>query len=618
MLWSAPHAERAAETLTKTKITLDHSTWVLVRRLLREGVRPYVWRIAAAFLCMGAVAGTTALSAWLMDPVVNKVFVDKQSTLLWPVGLGVLVTFAVKGLASYGQSVLMSQVGLRIIADMQNRLYAHLMRLDLDFFHSNSTGMLISRLVNDVNWMRGAVSDALTGLGKDSLSVLFLVGVMFYQDWLLATASFFVFPAAILPILRLGRRMRSVTADTQEQTAQFTTALEQSFQGMRVVKAYGLEPYEKSRLEGMVETLYRLVYKAARVRNASNPIMEVLGGVAVTVVIVYGGARVIAGETSAGAFFSFITALLMAYQPLRSLASLNSALQEGLAAAQRVFHLLDVVPAITDRAGARPLVVHGGQLRLDGVFFTYDGNRLALDHLTLDVPAGRTVALIGPSGAGKSTVLNLIPRFYDVTDGQVLIDGQDVRDVTLASLRGAVALVSQEITLFDDTVRANIAYGRLGAGPEEIEAAARSAAAHEFIMALPQGYDTMVGERGVKLSGGQRQRLAIARAMLKNAPILLLDEATSALDNESERQVRAALDVLMRGRTTVVVAHRLSTIVDADLIHVIEAGRVIESGSHAALVARGGAYARLYAMQFADDASSPAPEPAGEPRQARA
>jgi subfamily B ATP-binding cassette protein MsbA len=589
-------------SLSKQKISFDHSTRVLVRRLLKEGMRPYLGKVVLAVLCMVVGAGANAGYALLMDPVVNKIFTERKPEFLWPLGLAVLGTFAIKSIANYGEAVYLSKVGLRVIADMQHRLFSHLMRLDVSFFHANSTGRILSRLVNDVSSMRFAVSDALTGAGRDASSLIFLVGAMFYQDWRLSAWTFFVFPVAILPIAKLGRRMRKVTDNTQEHMGQLTTYLEQAVQGIRVVKAYGMEEYEKHKVKALVETLEELTYKAARVRSASSPIMELLGGVAITVVILYGGARVIGGQTTPGAFFSFITALMLAYRPLKSLASLNTNLQAGLAAAARTFSVLDTPPAIQDRDGAKELVVLEGNVRLEGVFFTYDGAKAVLDGIDLAVPGGKTVALVGPSGAGKSTVLNLLPRFFDTTDGHVTIDGQDIRGVTLASLRGKMALVSQEITLFDDTIRANIAYGRFGAGQDEIEAAARAAAAHDFILGLPDGYDTVVGERGLNLSGGQRQRLAIARAMLRNAPILLLDEATSALDTESERQVQAALDQLMRGRTTIVIAHRLSTVVNADLIHVMDRGRVVESGDHATLMAADGVYARLYAMQFAAEA----------------
>ncbi|CDK97340.1 fused lipid transporter subunits of ABC superfamily: membrane component; ATP-binding component [Magnetospirillum gryphiswaldense MSR-1 v2] len=587
--------------LSKNKISLDLSSRSLMRRLIKEGMRPYLGKVVLAALCMGISAGATAGYALLMDPVINDIFVNKRADLLWPLALAVLGTFVAKSFAGYGEAVLLSKVGLQVIADMQNRLFRHLMRLDVQFFHDTQTGRILSRLTNDVAAMRFAVSNALTGLCKDAAEASFLIAAMFYKDWQLAAFSFLFFPIAVLPIARLGKRMRKVSANTQEQQAQLTIYLEQAIQGIRVVKAYGMEEYENRKVGGLVGTLRDLTFKAARVRSASSPIMEFLGGFAITVVIVYGGSRVIEGPTTPGAFLSFITALMLAYRPLKNLANLNTNLQEGLAAASRCFAVLDTDSTIKDRPGAQDLVLREGNVRFHGVFFTYDGVKAALDGVDMDIPGGKTVALVGPSGAGKSTILNLLPRFYDVTDGHISIDGADVRDVTMDSLRARISLVSQEIVLFDDTIRANIAYGRFGATDEEIEAAARAAAAHDFILSLPEGYDTMVGERGLNLSGGQRQRLAIARAMLKNAPILLLDEATSALDTESERNVQTALEHLMKGRTTIVIAHRLSTVVNADLIHVLDRGRVVESGDHNALLDHGGIYARLYAMQFAEE-----------------
>jgi ATP-binding cassette, subfamily B, bacterial MsbA len=572
----------------------------LVWRLARDFMRPHIRRILFAFLLMGLAAGSTAGRAWLMEPVLDRIFVAREGSLLLLIAGGALALAVVKGLADYGEAVLMTRVGQRVIADVQIVLFARLMRADLAYFHAHPSGTLISRFTNDAALLRSAASNVLAGIGKDALTVVFLVGVMFYQDWLLALISFFVFPLAIRPIVAIGRRIRRVTASAQAEIGQFTTLLSQTFQGARHVKAYGMEEYEERRAAGLIERLFSLIDRGTRTRSRASPMMETLGGTAIAVVILYGGHQVISGSRTPGALFSFITALLLAYQPLKSLANLNASLQEGLAAAQRIFEVLDVEPAIRDLPGARPLRISGGEIRFEDVRFGYVPGTPVIDRLSLTIPAGHTVALVGPSGAGKSTILNLIPRFYDIDRGSITVDGQDVRQVTIASLREAIALVAQEVSLFDDTVRANIAYGRFGASSAEIQEVAGAAAADGFIHELPQGYETIVGEHGIRLSGGQRQRIAIARAMLKDAPILLLDEATSALDSESERHVQRALNALIRGRTTLVIAHRLSTVQGADLICVLDRGQIVETGRHPELLARGGLYARLYAMQFAE------------------
>ena len=570
----------------------------LYRRLVREAVTPYAGWFAFAVLCMAAVAVSTAALAWLMDPVVNRVFVEKRADLLWPVGLGVFATFAVKGAATYGQTVIMTRTGQHILTDLQNRLFRHLLRMDLKFFAAHRTGELISRLTTDINAMRIAVSTALTAIGRETLSVVLLVGVMFYQDWILATIAFVAFPAAVFPVAALGRRLRKVTANTQAETGSFMTLVEQSLSGIRLIKGYQMESYEAGRATVITRTIRDLVVRAERVKALASPLMETLGGVAVTIVIVYGGWRVIQGDTSAGAFFSFITALLSAYRPMKALANANAQINEGLAGAERLFSVLDKEPGLIEIPNAPDLTVTGGEVCFENVGFSYGSDVSALESMSFKVPAGTTTALVGPSGAGKTTILNLLPRFYDAARGKITIDGQDVSQVTLASLRQSIALVSQDVVLFDDTVLANIRYGKPDASQKDIEAAARAAGAHEFIMELPKGYETIVGERGQSLSGGQRQRLSIARALLKDAPILLLDEATSALDTETERQVQSALETLKSGRTTLVIAHRISTVASADQICVIEQGRVAEVGTHSSLIERGGAYARLHLLQF--------------------
>ncbi|MCH8155175.1 MAG: ATP-binding cassette domain-containing protein [Proteobacteria bacterium] len=591
---------------------LDQTTRTLVKRLFREYVRPLMARIVAALLCMVVVAVSTAAFTQIIKPIVDDVFMNRQEEMLLPLALVAFAVFTAKGFAAYGQAVLMSYVGLRIVADMQRNLYERVIGADLAFFNRTSPGELIARFINDINLLRNSISNTLVGLGKDSLTTLALVGVLFYEDWRLALIAVAVFPTAIFPIVRIGRRMRKVSDRTQAQVGQLTTLLDETFQGVRYVKAYAMEAYENVRAGRAIEAVFGLHYKGARTRSALHPIMEVLGGLAIVAVILYGGSQVIAGTKAPGSFFAFITALLLAYEPVKRLARLNANLQEGLAAAVRVFALLDREPEIRDAPQAAPLKVEGGAITFQNVTFSYDAAGShdagshdavspALHRIDLEIPAGKTVALVGPSGAGKSTIMNLIPRLYDVDEGRVTIDGQDLRAVTLASLRAQIALVSQEILLFDDTIRANIAYGRPGASEAEIAAAAATAGADDFIAELPQGLDTPVGVRGESLSGGQRQRIAIARATLKNAPILLLDEATSSLDSESERQVQQALAQLMAGRTTLVIAHRLSTVINADIIYVIEAGRMVESGTHAELLRRAGTYARLYALQFAQE-----------------
>jgi len=577
------------------------SSTKLLRRLLAEQVRPHLGSLVLALAAMIVVAAMTAATAWLLKPAIDQVFTQRDPYWTLMIPIAVVIVVVIKGVATYFEGTLMTSFGEKVIADTQIRLYSHLIRADLAWLHDKHSGQLISSFLFDATLLREAVTKALTGMVKDSLSLIFLTGVMFSMNWQFALIVCVIFPFVGLSTRRLGKKARKNSAKGQQETGKLTTILSETFEGARMVKAYGMEQREIERARASVDTRLSHLMKVVRARAAASPTTEALGGIAVAVVIYIGGNS----ETlTLGTLTAFIYAALTAYQPLKSLANFQTAMQEGLAAADRIFAILDIKPTITEKPDATPLQVKGGELRLDAVSFRYASDKTALDGISLVVPPGKKAALVGASGAGKSTLLNLVPRFYDASAGRVLIDGQDVRAVTLASLRSNVALVSQELTLFDDTIRANIAYGRPDASQQDIEAAARHAAAHDFITALPQGYDTLVGENGVKLSGGQRQRVAIARAMLRDAPILLLDEATSALDSESERLIQTALSDLMRGRTTLVIAHRLSTVIDADVIFVLDHGRLIEQGSHAELLARNGAYARLYATQFAVEATT--------------
>lgn len=581
---------------------LPVSSVALLRRLIRQYIWRYRKKIVFAALLMVVTAAATAMNAWLLQPVMDEIFINKDRQMLTWIPAIVILVALISGVAAYGQSVLMRFVGQRVIADMQLDLFQHLIRSDLDMFHDHASGKLISRFTNDIQLMRHSISNVLTGLARDFLTMLFLVGVMFYQSWELSLIALIGFPLAIFPILRLGRRMRKIACGTQLELGEFTAQLDESFKGARIVKAYGCEEFEYQRAERTIDRLFRLYFKAARIQSAASPMMEAIGGIAIAVVIWYGGSQVINGETTGGEFLSFIAAILMAYKPVKSLASMNTHLQEGMAAAERYFTVMDMAPKVQDHPEAQELDFQGGTIELKDVTFRYKESDAGVQEIRAIIPAGQKVALVGPSGSGKSTLINLILRFYDVQEGQILIDGQDIRKIRQASLRQHMALVSQDVVLFDDTVAANIAYGCDTATREDVIEAAKQADADAFIQQLPEGYDTLIGPHGVKLSGGQRQRLSIARAILRNAPILLLDEATSSLDSKSEHSVQRALKTLMQNRTTLVIAHRLSTVRDADLIYVMEQGQIVESGTHESLIAGQQHYHKLYRLQFEEQA----------------
>ncbi len=551
-------------------------------------------------MCMVLVAATSAIHVSLIRPALDDIFLKKDQSMLILLPVAVIAIAIVKGLSAYFQNYFMRYVGQRVITDMQIKLYEHLISADLTFLNSQSSGRLISRFTNDIITMRGAVSNLLTGLVKEFLTVIFLIALMFYQNFTLSIIAFTVFPLAVFPIVKMGKRMRKISNSTQEELGKYTSRLDDTFQTIRIIRSYGREAFEIKRARDIMENIFRLYIKAIKTDSITSPIMEMLGGIAIAAVIWYGGSQVISGNTTPGSFFAFIAAFITAYKPIKSLADLNTSLQEGLAAARRLFAVLDIKPSVCDAENSVDLTIKGGAIKFNKVSFSYLEGKQALKGLDFIVPAGKKVALVGASGGGKSTIINLILRFYDTEDGFITIDEQDIKKVKLTSLRSAFAIVTQEIMLFDDSVMANIGYGNLTASEEEIINAAKAAAAHDFIMELPNGYDSLIGQHGLKLSGGQRQRISIARAILKNAPILLLDEATSALDPIAEQQIQDALENLRQNKTTLVVAHRLSTIIDADIIYTIKDGRIVESGTHQQLLNLNAEYANLYKKQLSD------------------
>ncbi len=586
--------------ISNPRQVIDSSTWSLIKALSGKYVRPYRRRLIAALFFMAFASAMTAAFAKLIEPVLDKVLVAGNESLIVPMAFAVFVVFVLNGIATYLHTVLLNTMGQAIVADIQRDLFDHFMTLDLAFFHDNTSGQLIARLISDVNVVRSAVADSLTGIGKSLLTLILLVGLMFSQDWKLALIAACVFPPAGWFVSYLGKKLRRLSGGIQREIGDLSDFLSQTFQGIRQVKAYGMEKYECKRSQDAVNRVKYMSFKGVRIGNLSTPFNETLIGLALMGVITYGGFQVAGGHLTVGELMSFIAAFALAYDPLKRLAKLNNTLQMGLGASERILEMFHFAPAIIDRPGAKTLHTDAPEIVFKNVRFGYaNREEQALKSINLIIPKGKVTALVGPSGGGKTTILNMIPRFYDVAEGSIAINGTDIRDVTMASLRRHIALVSQDVTIFDDTVRTNIAYGLEGATEEQIIAAAKAAAADDFIRTLPEGYDTRLGEHGLRLSGGQRQRISIARAILRDAPILLLDEATSALDNESERLIQASLERLQQGRTTLVIAHRLSTVQKADQIVVLKGGEIVETGNHQTLLGQSGLYAHMYSLGLA-------------------
>lgn len=570
-------------------------------RLLRYA-RPHAGLIAVAVLAMVVYGAASAAIAWLIKPIVDDVL-TAQGRLGFVI-TALLVAYVLKGIGAYFSSYLMDDIGQRVVLELRRELFTHLLNQSAAFFASRTTGQLLSRINNDVGQVQRAVAETVGDLSRESLALVGYAGLMFYYDAKLALVCMTAAPLVVYPLVRLGKRVRTVTRWSQEAQEYMSHVAAEAFSGHRIVKAFGAEAREALKFETAARELYRSNLKVTRVLSVLPPMMELLGGVAIAGALWYGTREIATGRLTAGEFTLFVAALLMMYGPIKKLSRVNANLQQAVAASERLFELLDLHTEVREREGARPLPPFAEAITFEDVAFGYeDGKgRHALRGVSFEVRAGQMVAIVGPSGAGKSTLANLLPRFYDVTGGAIRIDGLDIRDVTLASLRAQIGMVTQDTVLFDETIAVNIAFGVPGASQDAIEAAARAAHAHDFIVGLPDGYQTRIGERGQRLSGGQRQRLAIARALLKNSPLLILDEATSALDTESERLVQDALATLLENRTSFVIAHRLSTVRRADAIIVLERGRVAEIGRHDDLVARpGGVYARLHQLQLVDD-----------------
>ncbi len=579
----------------------DPGTGAVVRRLLRDYVRPHWGTLAAGILCMLVTDAMSGLLPWGLGQATQLIFVDKRADLLLFISALTFVVMVVRAASFFGGKTLIDSLAERIVADCQRDMFGSLVRRDLAALNAIHSGQFVSNFLYDATLMRDAIGQGIAAFAIEFVSLLVYVAIMLHADWQLGLLAMLVLPGVAWVMGKLGQSMRRAARRGMEETGNLSMVLTEAMDGRRIVKAYGLEAHMTGRVNASLAARLKTLIRAVRARSAGVPSTDIFVGFVVALVLFFAGWQSVHGDLTLPKFTAFVAAMLLAQQPVRIISQLWPTAAVGVAAAHRVFAVIDAQPRIANRADAKPLTIKGGAVSFRDVGFAYHADAgPTLDGVDLDIPAGQKIALVGPSGAGKSTIFNLLLRFYEHDSGAIAIDGQDIRGLTIESLRASMALVTQEAILFDESVADNIALGRPGATRAEIVSAAKNAAAHDFITELPQGYDTSIGEGGLKLSGGQRQRLAIARAMLRGAPILLLDEATSALDTESERQVQEALSRLMRGRTTIVVAHRLSTVQDADRIYVMDRGRVVEAGDHNALMVKGGLYASLYQHSFSE------------------
>ncbi len=559
--------------------------------------KPYWGRMAVAALFSTGVGLMDGALAWMVEPLLKKIFAEKDLLIFAMLPVGIIILFLIRGVCRYTNDYLMKTAGQMAIQDVRNEIYNRNMRLSLGFFQRHTTGGLMSRTLNDVNMMQSGVGSVITGLFRDGLSAVSLLGVIFYRDWKLALISFIVIPVSVYPAQKIGKRIKRLSKEGQGKMGNIAGILQETFSGIKVIKAFGLEDREIDKFKNHNLSFYAYQRRSIKYESLSTPLTEVITSFGVAAVVWVGGASVMSGRTTAAEFFSFVAAMVMMYNPIKKLNGDYNTMQRSIGASERVFEIIDAEPEIIDAPDAVSISRARGDVEFRDVSFSYEDDEV-LKGISLTASKGEVVALVGPSGGGKTTLVSLIPRFYDVKSGAIFVDGLDIRTLVLSDLLRQIALVDQETILFNDTIANNIRYGRTDATDADVEAAALAAFAHDFIVEMPEGYLTNIGDRGVRLSGGQRQRLCIARAILKDAPILILDEATSALDTESEQMVQRALENLMANRTTFVIAHRLSTIFRADKIVAIENGEIQEIGTHSELLAANGLYKRLYTLQF--------------------
>lgn len=567
------------------------------KRLL-QFTRPYWVRILASAIASLGVGGMDGAFAYLVEPLLKKIFTEKDTTIFMILPLGVILIFFIRGMCRYVNDYFIRTAGQLAVQDIRNRFYRNTLGLGLRFFHNHPTGVLMSRLLNDIYVMQDGVANVITGMFRDGFGAAFLLGVIFYRNWQLAVIAFLVIPLTVIPAQKIGRKIKKLSSQSLGKIGDISSMIQQVYSGIKIIKAFALEKIEVDRFIHNNRDYYSYLRRSIKYEAMSSPVMEMITSIGIAAVIWFGGSQVLQGKMTASEFFSFITAMVLLYNPVKRLLNSYNIVQRSMGAAERVFDIIDAHPDIVDADDAVIIDKACGSVELEGVSFAYDDDQV-LKNINLKADKGDVIALVGPSGGGKSSLVSLIPRFYDVTSGSVKVDGVDVRKIKNRSLMRQIAFVDQETILFNDTIATNIRYGMPGCDMDAVKAAAIAAYAHDFIMEMPNGYETNIGDRGARLSGGQRQRICIARAILKDAPILILDEATSALDTESEQMVQKALNNLMENRTTFVIAHRLSTILHADKIVVIDKGEIVESGTHQELLERGGLYNRLYEMQFA-------------------